>query len=262
MVVSQSALLGIACAALISLTVPFVVYGVCRRRMVLSPRNVMLGAGVFVLFALVLESAMHWYVLKHNPVTSAWLGKHIWGFTIYAAGAAALYEETGRYLAMRLLVKRTGDPGTAVAYGIGHGGAESIIVGALSQITALFLAVMLNFGKLDALLANKISPAALAKLHEQFAHLNFPMALVGGMERVCALLIQIALSLLVWRAVACRQIRWYFAALAAHAGIDSIAALTQKGVVPIITTESIVAAIGVVLLVFFLAKLPRRQTAA
>ena len=259
MIVSQTALLGLACAGLISLATPFLVYLLCRRRMVLPTRNVALGAGTFVLFALVLESGMHWYFLKHNPVTSAWLGSHIWGYAAYAAGAAALFEETGRYLALRLFAKRTADPGTAVAYGIGHGGVESIIVGALGQISSLFLAVMLNFGRFDAILAHRVSPAVLAKLHAGYAQLSFATALVGGMERVCALLIQIALSLLVWRAISRKEARWFFVALAAHAGIDSIAALAQKGAVSVFVTESIVAGIGVLLLVVFLVKLPRRQ---
>jgi uncharacterized membrane protein YhfC len=262
MIVSQTALLGLACAALISLLAPFLVYFVCRRRMVLSLRNVALGAGVLVLFALMLESAMHWYILKHNPVTSAWINGHAWGFVAYAAGAAALFEETGRFLAMRLFAKRTGDPGTAVAYGIGHGGIEAILIGALAQTSSLAMAVMLNLGRLDAMLAHRVPPAALVKLHASYAHLDFATALVGGMERVCALLIQIALSLLVWRAVSRKEARWFFAALAAHAGIDSLAAMFQKGMISLFFTESIVAVVGAVLLLFFLLMLPRRQMTA
>jgi len=259
MTVSQTALAGLALSAVISLLFPFLVYFLCRRRMSLPLRNIAIGAGIFVLFVVVLEAAMHYYFLKFNPVTSAWLGSHPWGFAAYGAGAAALYEETGRYMAMRLFVKRAGDPGTAVSYGIGHGGAESIIVGALGQISAIVMAVMLNMGTLDAVLGSKVPAAALAKIHAQFAHLNFALALAGGFERVWALLIQIALSLLVWRAVARKQIRWYFAAMAMHFTLDFPAALTQKGVISIFTVEIYVTLIGLCLLVFFFVKLPRRS---
>ena len=262
MSVSQSALAGLACAALISLLAPFAVYALCRRRMVLATRNILLGAGVFVLFALVLESALHFYVLKHNPVTSAWLGSHPFGFAAYAAGAAALFEETGRFLAMRFLVKPTGDPGTALAYGIGHGGMEAIVVGALAQASSLFMAVMLNLGKLDAMLGGKVPPATLAKMRDGYVHLDFATALLGGAERIWALLIQIALSLLVWRAVSRRQVHWFLAALAAHAGIDTLGALYQKGQVSLVVTEAVVTGVGVLLLIFFLVKLPRRQKPA
>lgn len=255
MIVSQSALAGLACAALISLLTPFVFYAVCRRRMVLPARNIALGAFVFVLFAMVLEGLMHWYFIKLNPVTAAWLDSHVWGFVAYAAGAAALFEETGRLLALRFLAKRTGDAGTAVAYGIGHGGFESIVVGALWQAGGLVLAIMLNLGKLDAMFAHKIPSATITKL---YAHLDFTTALLGGAERVSALLLQIALSLLVWRAVSSGKARWFFAALALHMAVDSIGALFQKGQISFFALEGAVGALGAALLIFFLFKLPRK----
>ena len=255
MIVSQSAIAGLACAALISLLTPFVIAAVCRQRMVLPSRNIALGAFVYLLFAMVLEGLMHWYFIKLNAVTAAWLGSHIWGFVAYAAGAAALFEETGRLLALRFLAKRTGDAGTAVAYGIGHGGFESIVVGAVAQAGGLFMAIMLNMGKLDTMFTHKIPSATIAKL---YAHLDFVTALLGGIERISALLLQIALSLLVWRAVTTGKARWFFAALALHAGVDSVAALFQKGQISFFAVEGIVGAVGVALLVFFLAKLPRK----
>jgi uncharacterized membrane protein YhfC len=260
MTISQSALFGLACAALISFLAPFAAYFVCRKRMALPLRNIAIGTVVFVLFVGVLEALMHYYFLKLNPLTAAWFGGHPWGYAVYGAGAAALYEETGRYLAMRFFVKPAGDPGTAVSYGLGHGGAEAIVI-SLAQISGLIMAVLLYLGKLDAVMAHKLSPDALAKIHQSFAHLTFGMALVGGIERVCALLIQIALSLLVWRAVSKKQIGWYFLALAVHFSIDFPAALTQRGVIPIFATEAYVWVIGAVLLGAFLIKLPPKPDA-
>jgi uncharacterized membrane protein YhfC len=204
---------------------------------------------------------MHYYFLKLNPLTAAWLGSHPWGYAVYGAGAAALYEETGRYLAMRFFVKPAGDPGTAVSYGIGHGGTESILIGAMGQINGIVMAVMLNLGRLDAMLAHKVPAAAIAKLHQTLAHLDFGTALVGGIERVSALLIQIALSLLVWRAVSKKQIGWYFLALLMHFAVDAPAAATQKGIIPPFATEGFVWVIGAVLLGVFLIKLPPREDA-
>jgi len=262
MTVPQEALAGLACAALLSLAAPLAVYLICRRRMVLSWRNIGLGAATFFLFALVLESALHWYVLKHNPVTSVWLRTHGWGFAAYGAAMAALFEETGRYLALRLLAKRTGDPGTAVAYGLGHGGLEAILVGFLAQVLALVMAVMLNLGMLGPLLARKLPPAAIAKLEGTLVHLNFGGVLVGGFERVWALLLQIALSLLVWRAVSRRELRWLLAALALHAGIDSLAGATGVKMISIAATETALTVVGLFLLLLFLLKLPRKNPVA
>jgi uncharacterized membrane protein YhfC len=256
--VSQGTILGLGIAALISLLAPFAVYRICRGRMVLPGRNIAIGAGIFVLFVAVLEGAMHWYVLKYNPVTAAWMKANSWGFIVYGAGAAALYEETGRYIAMRLFVKRVGDPGTAVSYGLGHGGVESILVGALGQITAIVMALLSNAGILQKVITDH---AALVKIQTGLVQADFTLALLGGFERVWALLIQIFCSLLVWRAVARKDLRWFVLALTAHFSIDSVAAATQRGLLTVQTTEAIVAAVGIVLLALFVVKLPRKSAA-
>src|SRR5580698_4267691 len=111
--VPQAGLVGLCLAALISLCVPAVVYFVCRKRMELPLRNIATGAGMFILFALVLEGAMHFYFLRFNPATSAWLLHHTWGYVLYGVGAAALFEETARLIAFCFFTKRTGDAGTA-----------------------------------------------------------------------------------------------------------------------------------------------------
>ena len=257
--VSQGTIAGLGIAALISLAAPFVAYRVCRGRMVLPGRNIAIGAGIFVLFALVLEGAMHWYVLLHNPATAAWMKANTWGFMVYGAGVAALFEETGRWVAMRLFVRRVGDPGTAVSYGLGHGGAESILIGALGQTQAIVLSVLLNIGMLQKLITNH---AVMEKIQTGLAHADFSLALLGGFERIWALLIQIFCSLLVWRAVSRKDARWFAAALAAHFSIDSVAAATQRGLISVYTTEAIVTAIGLLLLALFLFKLPRKAAAA
>ena len=90
--------------------------------MTLAVRNMLVGAAVFLVFSQVLEKALHVYLLKTNPTTAAWLKTHGVAFALYGCLAAGLFEEVGRYLGMRLLVRPTGNPGTAVSYGIGHGG--------------------------------------------------------------------------------------------------------------------------------------------
>jgi uncharacterized membrane protein YhfC len=260
--VSQATIVGLACAALISLLAPFVAYRVCRGRMVLPGRNIAIGAGTFVLFALVLEGTLHWYMLLHNPVTAAWFKSNTLGFMVYAAGAAALFEETGRWVAMRLFVRRVDDLGTAVSYGLGHGGIESVVVGALGQLQAIVLSVLVNTGMLQTLLGAKVPHAAIVKIQTSLAQATFSLALLGGFERVWALMIQIGCSLLVWRAVARKDARWFAAALLAHFSIDCTAAATQRGLISVFTTEAIVTAIGLALLGFFILKLPRKAVPA
>ena len=126
--------------------------------MTLAARNIWIGAGMFFLSALVLERLLHFYVLKANPDTAEFLKTHPMWMAIYGCCAAALFEETGRYLGMRYFVRPTGNPGTAVAYGIGHGGLESIMVGSLGLLNAFVFALMVNAGTFDADLQTRSYP--------------------------------------------------------------------------------------------------------
>ena len=161
---------GLAASAIMSAIWPAAIYFICRRRMALSARNILVGAGVFLVFSQVLEKGMHLYVLKANPATAAWMQVHPIGFALYGCLAAGVFEEVGRYLGMRFLVKPTSNPGTAVAYGIGHGGIEAILIGCLPTIQMLFFARLLNSGQLDATLGPVLGPEALAQLNRAGAY--------------------------------------------------------------------------------------------
>ncbi|HVV66087.1 MAG TPA: YhfC family glutamic-type intramembrane protease [Rhizomicrobium sp.] len=262
MTVSTATLAGLALGALMSLAGPIVVYLVCRGRMTLGFRNVALGAATFLVFALALEGLANAYVLRLNPVTAGALRANAWAFALYAAGAAALFEETGRFLALRFLAARAEGPGPAVSYAIGHGGLEAAAIGFGAQISTLALALLLNAGGLNSAMAGKMSAPALVALHERLTHLSFAVALAGGLERLWALLAQIALSLVVWRAVQFRQWRWLALAYAAHLALDYPPALYLKRVVSFALTESVIAAVGIALLGVFLARLPPRARRA
>lgn len=249
--VSTGGLIGIVFNLVVSLLGPFAVYFALWRRMTLSWRNIGIGAGMFVLTALVLEQILHFAVLKADPVTAAWFKANHWAFAVYGALAAGLFEETGRYIGLRFLARRTGNPGTAVAYGLGHGGMEMLLIGALAQAAALGLALLNNRGLLDALLGTKLPPDALAALHAQFAHLTFATASIAGFERIMALALHIALTFVVWRAVELRKTRFLFAAIAFHALADFGAGLFQAKIVTSVFIAEGGAFAALVLVVLF-----------
>jgi uncharacterized membrane protein YhfC len=132
--VPSSVLASLIVSAVLAVVWPLAFFLICRRRMTLSLRNVIVGAGVFFVFSQVLEKALHLYLLKANPATATWLHGHAIAFALYGCLAAGLFEEVGRYLGMRFLIRSTGNPGTAVAYGIGHGGLEAILIGGVATV--------------------------------------------------------------------------------------------------------------------------------
>jgi|HubBroStandDraft_6_1064221.scaffolds.fasta_scaffold505499_2 uncharacterized membrane protein YhfC len=256
--VPSSVLASLVVSAILSVAWPVAIFLICRRRMTLALRNVLVGAGVFLVFSQVLEKGLHVYLLKANPATAAWLHAYAIGFALYGCLAAGLFEEVGRYLGMRLLVRPTGDPGTAVAYGIGHGGFEAVLIGGVTAVQTFVFATMLDSGRLETALANAMPPDALAHLRAGLEHLSVIAVAAGAVERLIAVLIQIALSLLVWRAVERRRPSLLALAVMLHAAIDFPAGLVQAGLISTSLAEGLLLILGAALVAFFLRGLPRK----
>lgn len=210
-------------------------------------KTVWVGAGVFVLFALVLESLVHQVVLKGPSGTS--ITGNIWYYALYGGCMAALFEETGRFVAMKWILKdQPAGARSGVGYGIGHGGAEMLLVYGLTMVSNLALSAMINAGQADTLLAS--APAeAQEQVRAQFAALQAMGAgsvLLGIWERISALILQLGLSVIVWTAVQ-RGGKWMWLLLVAfllHFVVDAVTVVLAKSV-SMLAVEAIVFAMAV-----------------
>ena len=187
-------------------------------------RAFLLGAAVFLVFALVLEQRAHQLILggPAGGVITGDLGL----YALYGGLMAGLFEETGRFAAFQLL-RRSGKGGTpqdALIYGAGHGGMEAVLLVGLTNVSNLLLSFWLNTGTLEQHMGQLDDAAAQALAAAVAAQTN--TYLWGGLERIVAVAIHISLSVLVWRAVERRASLWLFpAAIALHAGVDACAIL-------------------------------------
>jgi uncharacterized membrane protein YhfC len=193
--------------------------------------TILIGAGVFVVFALVLESLVHQIVLKGARGEA--IQGNILYYALYGGLMAGLFEETGRFLAMRFLLKKEpSTPKAGVAYGLGHGGAEMALLFGLSMISTFTMAVMINAGQTD-LLTSGVPAEAQDQLTAQLDQIRDASAgtyLIGLWERFSALILQVSLSILVWTAVRKGgKWGWLFpAAILLHALVDGIAVILYK----------------------------------
>ncbi len=318
MVVAPLTLTCLALATLFVAVLPIVLYRRLRAPLGLSGRDVVSGIAVFALFAMVIERVLNGYILHQNETTAAWLSNPL-AFVIYGALAAGVCEETGRFIAMRLMWRRatgasatvgaaqaalalnsdahtestrikpagnaagvprarasmarrtvkwgptsTGD-GTALGYGLGHGGAELWIIGVLVQIQWIVFAVIDNRGQLDTYLGN-VPSDSLMRIHLILASLSPQMAGIFVLERVAALVFQIGLSLLMWRGVRAGWLGILPLAIVAHALIDAPAVLFQAGLLPLYAVDGIYASLALivagVLVKLFRRAAPTTQQAA
>lgn len=193
--------------------------------------TILIGAATFIVFALVLEALVHKIVLGGS------LGATIQGKTLYYAlyGGlmAGLFEETGRFLSMKFLMKK--EPTTVLpglAYGAGHGGVEMLIVFGVSMISNLVMSVMINAGQLETIVSQTPAEAQeqVRAAAAQLAELRAGSLLLGLWERISALILHFSLSVLVWAAVR-KGGKWLWlfpAAILLHAGVDAQAVILSK----------------------------------
>lgn len=251
--VPVSSLILMAVGAVLGIAVPVCLAVWLMRKYRARLSTILIGAGTFIVFALVLESIVHQLVLK-GPNGPAIMGNTLL-FAVYGGLAAGVFEETGRFLSMKFLLKK--EPSTAlpgIAYGIGHGGAEMLIIFGITMISNLVVSALINAG-LSGILFAKVPEDAAAQLQAQLNQLQTLGAgtlLIGLWERISALVLHLGLSMLVWVAVR-KGGKWLWlfpAAVALHAIVDAGVVMLQKsvGMVPlelIVSAEAVaVAAIG------------------
>ena len=209
--------------------------------------TILIGAGTFVIFALVLESIVHQVVLK-GPSGAVIQGKTLY-YALYGGLMAGLFEETGRFLAMKYLLKKEPTETTpGVAYGLGHGGVEMILIFGFSMISTLTMALMVNLGQTDTLLASAPAEAKdqLTTTFEQLQTTGAGTYLLGLWERFAALTLHLGLSILVWVAVR-KGGKWLWlfpAAILLHALVDGLAVILSKSA-GMVTVELIVMALAI-----------------
>ena len=223
--VSFASILCMGIVALLSFAIPVVLCIRYRKRKKADLVPFFVGMAVMFVFALVLESLLHQLVLNVLPVGQTILN-NIWLYALYGGLAAGVFEETGRFLAFKTVLKRYQKRDVnALMYGAGHGGFEAAWLLGGTMISYIVMAVMLNLG-LESVLTKGATEATLPQMEALFETLKTATPasyFIGLIERVIAVVLQIALSVLVWFAAKQRG-KWglYPLAILLHALVDGI----------------------------------------
>lgn len=225
--VSAASIIGMAASLALSVGLPVALCIIVRKKTRARVSSFFIGAATFIVFAIVLESILHRLVQKAVPT----LPENIWLYALYGGLAAGIFEETGRYLAMKLCMKKGLDGQNAVMYGVGHGGIEAILLAGVACVSHLVIAAMINGGQASALLAisradETAYQAALAQMLTISATPPWQFYMVG-LERVSAILFHISASYLVFLAVKERKPPFYLLAVLLHFLLDALAVITS-----------------------------------
>ena len=190
-----------------------------------------IGCAVFVVFALLIEGTINHFILTSSLGTK--IQANFWLYGIFGGLMAGLFEETGRFTAFKtVLKKKLSRNENALMYGAGHGGIEALFILSLSMINNLVVSVMLNNGNAAALTANITNQSQLDTMNATFSALASTPSftfLLSIVERIPAVAMHIAWSVLVWQAAKYSKRLWlYPLAIAMHAFIDAISVILHQ----------------------------------
>ena len=205
--------------------------------------SVLTGAVTFLLFALILEKPIQNVLILP---TAMGLPDHgiaqfinarpvLWAFlVVFFPG---LFEETGRFVAFKTVLKNRKNRETSISYGIGHGGFEVMLILGLTYINYIIYGIMINSGAY----AETIKQIAQVMPDQVDAYLAIPDQLaaftagsfaINLYERIFAVLFHIGASILVFYACRDRKKIWlYPLAIILHTLMDGILGLALAGVI-------------------------------
>lgn len=254
-------MIGYALAIAFEILFPFALGAIFWRRLGARWRTFFIGMLIFGVTQILIRipivqilSMMLADTLKGSPVLAA-----VWGVAL--ALTAGLFEETGRWLGYRYLLKGPKTWAMGIMYGTGHEAMESVWVGVSVMAS---LATIMNFAAMSAEQIQALPPEAVNQLQsglQQLQALGPATPLVGAYERAMTMAIQISLSILVLQVFTRGSFIWYWAAVGYHALIDA-AALFLPRYIGLIGVEVVVTLFAIFSIWIIFHFRPRPETPA
>lgn len=225
--------------------------------------TILVGAATFILFVFILEKPIQNVVafptllgLKDNAFSS-FLNANPVLLALVAGLFPGVFEETGRLVAYKTILKKRTQKETSISYGIGHGGIEVVLILGLTFIQYIMYAVMINTGSFQTIVDTVAAqvPEQLPQIEaiaETLKTFSFLTLATSVLERIFAVSFHVGASIIVFYACRDKKRLWlYPLAIALHTLLDFIAALSIFGVVSLtpLVQELLMAMVG--LAVFF-----------
>ena len=233
----------IALGAAVFLIVPLIVAIVWVKKKKEKFTTLIVGAATFLLFAVILEKPIQNILVFPEAMglsehaVSRFLSARPVLWALVVGLFPGVFEETGRLVAFKSILKNRKNRETSISYGIGHGGFEAMLISGVTYITYLVYAVMINAGTFGDMIAQVAQKAPgqeeagyqIAAMLAAFSAGDLLPALAG---RVLAVLYHIGASILVFYACKDQKKFWlYPLAILLHTAVDATVGLQMAGVI-------------------------------
>jgi uncharacterized membrane protein YhfC len=202
---------------------------------------VVFGWGAVVFFVSQIVLRLPWQIPLNRWVIAShrsWLT----AFVIVSALTAALFEEVGRWVGYRTVLKDERSRNAGVMFGLGHGACESILLVGLPIMGVLIASALANSGMIS-------EPLALQAVRQQAAALGGWGAQLAVIERASSIAAHVGLSLIVLQGFVRGSHRWLSLAILLHTALDAIAGLSTHALhIPALYVELVVGVMSLAVL--------------
>jgi uncharacterized membrane protein YhfC len=188
------------------------------------------------------------------------MAKNIWLLALFLGLTAGIFEEVGRWLGMRYMMKKQWDTKNGIAFGIGHGGIESLVLVSISMVSNLIISWLINTGMFDQAVGVQMGPEASSLLQKTLVDTPPYLFFIGGLERVMVILIHIGLSLVVLESVRRSKPVYLLYAILLHALLDIPVVLLSGMGNAILLTELYVLVCAVISVIYIRSRLQKQET--
>jgi len=243
--VGTSQMLLLVVGTVLFIAVPLIIAILWTKKKKEKFSTILVGAVTFILFAILLE----------KPIQNILVFPTLMGLSEHAASKfinarpilwalivglfPGVFEETGRLVAFKTVLRKRQNRETSISHGIGHGGIEVMLILGLTYVTYVSYAFMINSGTFGTMIEQMATQApdqvsqgyAIA---EQLATFSVGDLLVNIIERIFAFMYHTGASMLVFYACRDKKRFWlYPLAILLHTMIDGFAGLQLAGVISV-----------------------------
>lgn len=236
--VSTQSIVWMIIGAVIFFVVPLVIAIIWKKKKNEPFTTILIGAATFLLFVTVEKVIQSFFIMDSTPM-GAFINARpvLWAFTV--GFFPGLFEETGRLVAFKTLLKKRQQRETSISYGLGHGGvAEVSVIMTYTMISYIAYAALINSGEIATVLeqVRELAPNQLSQIEDLIKQLTefSAMSLVTMIiERVFAVMFHVGASIMVFYACKDKKFWLYPLAILIHTLIDMYGGLMLANVISI-----------------------------
>ena len=235
---STSSMLFILLTAVLGIALPLIAAIIWCRKKHEPFTTVLIGAATFLLFAIVIEKPLQAIVISFDNPVSQFVNARpvLWG--IIVGLFPGVFEETGRFVAFKTVLRKRTQRETGLSHGIGHGGFEAMFILGITYLEYFAFALLLNQGLFVELLIepvkDSLSSDAIAQITgivEQITTFTAATMGLALVDRLLAVAYHIGASIMVFYAVKDKKKWWlYPLSIIIHTVIDGFLGIQLAGV--------------------------------